>query len=203
MAKGKIKVYEIIFYKDKAGKEPVLEYINELVARTDKDSRVKFKKIMYYIDILEENGKGAGEPYVKPLDGDIWELRPLQDLILFAGWDNNKFILLHYFVKKTQKTPLREIEQAKRNFEDYKRRAAIMANDKGTTWADFKKEIVGKGLLSQEEITENKARVAIVSELIKVRNEKKISQQKFEELESHTWDEVEKQIFMPEATARL
>jgi len=30
-------------------------------------------------------------------------------------------VLLHHFIKKTQKTPLREIEQAKRNLADFLR----------------------------------------------------------------------------------
>lgn len=34
-------------------------------------------------------------------------------------YKNNKFIILHHFIKKTQKTPKREIEQAKRNLQDY------------------------------------------------------------------------------------
>ena len=115
-------MYEIIFYKNKNGKEPILEYIQELDSRTDKDSRIKANKIYDYIDYLAKNGKRAGEPYIKHLDGEIWELRPLRDRILFAAWDGNSFILLHYFMKQTQKTPPREIEQAKRNLADYKER---------------------------------------------------------------------------------
>ena len=38
-------MYEIHFYKDKNGKEPVKEYIAELVAKKDKDSRIKLNKI--------------------------------------------------------------------------------------------------------------------------------------------------------------
>ena len=45
-----------------------------------------------------------GEPFIKHLEGDIWELRPLRDRILFAAWLDDGFILLHHFVKKTQKT---------------------------------------------------------------------------------------------------
>ena len=64
-----------------------------------------------------------GEPTIKKLKGtDIWELRPIKDRILFAYWQDNTFILLHYFIKKTQKTPRREIEQAKRNLADYRER---------------------------------------------------------------------------------
>lgn len=34
---------------------------------------------------------------------EIWELRPLRDRILFAYKDNNKFILLNIFIKKTKR----------------------------------------------------------------------------------------------------
>ena len=43
-------------------------------------------------------------------------------MFLFAAFDNNKFILLSVFTKKTQKTPKREIEKAERLLKDYKRR---------------------------------------------------------------------------------
>jgi len=71
---------------------------------------------------LRAYGIQAGEPYLKHLDGEIWELRPIRDRILFAAWTNDGFILLHHFIKKTQKTPSREVEQAKRELEDFKER---------------------------------------------------------------------------------
>lgn len=116
-------MYEIIFYKDRNGKEPVLEYIRSLDRRTDKDSRVKVNKIYDYIDYLRDAGPQAREPYVKHLDDEIWELRPIRDRILFAAWEGQRFILLHHFVKKTQKTPQREIDRARRNLTDYKERS--------------------------------------------------------------------------------
>lgn len=63
-------------------------------------------------------GTQAGEPYIKHLDGEIWELRPLRDRILFVAWHNGSYVLLHSFMKKTQKTPAREIAQAKRELAD-------------------------------------------------------------------------------------
>lgn len=116
-------MYQIYFYKDKNGKEPVREYINELAARNDKDSRIKLTKIRDYLKILSEYGIMAGEPYVKHLDGDIWELRPIRDRILFAAWNGKSFILLHQFMKQTQKAPPREIAAAKRNLADYRERS--------------------------------------------------------------------------------
>lgn len=114
-------MHEIIFYHDKNGYEPVNAYIDELSTKKDKDSRIKYNKILEYIHILSEKGTTAGEPYMKHLDGEIWELRPLRDRIFFAAWIDNTFILLHHFMKKTQKTPKDEIEKAKRELENFKK----------------------------------------------------------------------------------
>lgn len=114
-------MYEIEFYEDKNGESEIADYIRELnrKASSSKESRVNFHKIVAYFDLLEEFGTRIGEPVTKHLDGDIWELRPLRNRFLYAYYKDNKFIILHHFVKKTQKTPKREIEQAKRNLQDY------------------------------------------------------------------------------------
>ena len=115
-------MHTIIFYHDKNGHEPVKEYIDELSAKNDKNSRIKHDKIIAYIKVLQNYGTIAGEPYLKHIDGDIWELRPLRDRIFFAAWIDDSFLLLHHFVKKSQKTPIREIEKAKRELEDFRKR---------------------------------------------------------------------------------
>lgn len=111
-------MHDIYFYKDRNGNEPVKEYIAELAAKKDKDSRIKLNKIRDYMKTLSVYGTQAGEPYIKHLDGEIWELRPLRDRILFVAWVNGSYVLLHQFMKKTQKTPAREIEKAKRELAD-------------------------------------------------------------------------------------
>lgn len=112
-------MFDIYFYEDKNGNVPILNYIQELSQKTDKDSRINHNKINDYIQILSEYGKTAGEPYIKHIEDDIWELRPIRNRIFFASWTNNSFILLHHFrFKKTPKTPRDEIEQAKRNLKD-------------------------------------------------------------------------------------
>ena len=58
---------------------------------------------MAYLDILEEMGTRVGEPVTKHLDGEIWELRPLKNRFLYAYYKDNKFIILHHFVKKHRK----------------------------------------------------------------------------------------------------
>ena len=118
-------MHEIIFYEDRSGRVPVLEYMQELSKSKSKDSRIKLSKIQDYVKVLREHGTYAGEPFVKHLDGDIWELRPLRDLLLFAGVVGGRFVLLHQFLKRTQKTPAREIEQAKRELADFKERSCL------------------------------------------------------------------------------
>lgn len=111
-------MFKINFYKDANGNEPVAEYIRELSKKSDKDSKVNLNKIHDYIKILSEYGKSAGEPFMKHIDGEIWELRPLRNRIFFVAWNGDGFVLLHHFIKKTQKTPKREIDQAKREYKD-------------------------------------------------------------------------------------
>lgn len=113
---------EIFFYEDRKGRSPVRDYTNALALRNDKNSRIKLKKISYQIQRLEVFGTRAGEPVVKHLRGEIWELRPLRDRILFAAWIGDSFVLLHTFQKTTQQTPPDEIEKAERELADFKER---------------------------------------------------------------------------------
>ena len=55
----------------------------------------------------------------KHIDEDIWELRPGNNRIFYFFCEDNNFVLLHSFRKKSQKTPHREIEKAKTERNDY------------------------------------------------------------------------------------
>lgn len=114
-------MFNIEFYKDRTGKEPIVEYIRELNerAKKSKEHRIRLKKILEYFEVLSQYGTRAGVPYVKHIEGEIWELRPTNDRIFFFYWQEETFVMLHHFIKKTQKTPAREIEQAKRNLADF------------------------------------------------------------------------------------
>ncbi len=113
-------MHKIRFYRDKGGKQPVKEHLEELKKKNDKSSRIRLDKANDYIQILAEYGTTAGEPYMKKVDDkyNIWELRPSSDRILFVAWVNDTFVLLHVFPKKTQKTPEREKERARREVKD-------------------------------------------------------------------------------------
>ncbi len=116
-------MYRITFYEDERGDSDVKDFIRDLDRRagTNKDARINRNKIVAYIDLLEEFGTRIGEPVTKHLDGDIWELCPLSNRILYAYFEDDTFVLLHHFEKKTQTTPKGEIDKAKREIEDYRK----------------------------------------------------------------------------------
>jgi phage-related protein len=118
-------MYTVITYKDRNGNDRVAEYISWLNEKMDasKDARIRYKKIMEYIGQLQAYGTAAGKPAVGHITGtDLWELRPTSDRIFFVRWENNTFVLLHHFIKKSRKTPPREIERAQRNLVDFMER---------------------------------------------------------------------------------
>lgn len=116
-------MYRIELYEDLHGKSEVLEYIEKLQKSCVKNDRIKSKKIAMYFDLLSKYGFSLNEPYIKKININIWELRPLKDRFLFAYCGKNTFIVLSHFIKQTLKTPKSEIEKAIRLLEDYKRRS--------------------------------------------------------------------------------
>ncbi|MCR4609760.1 MAG: type II toxin-antitoxin system RelE/ParE family toxin [Eubacterium sp.] len=115
-------MYDIDFYI-KNDISQVLEFIDNLRQRKDKDkdARVQYTQISSYIQLLADNGtSGLPENIVKHLEDGIWELRPGKNRVfLFFYNHENKYVLLHQFRKKSQKTPAREIKKAKIERLDY------------------------------------------------------------------------------------
>ncbi|MCL2086720.1 MAG: type II toxin-antitoxin system RelE/ParE family toxin [Oscillospiraceae bacterium] len=114
-------MFDVIFYQDKNGNEPIKDLIYELAEKglTSKNERVQATKILAYIKTLKTYGTRAGYPTVKHIRNDLWELRPLDHRVFFFYWKAQTFVLLHHFVKTTKKTPLLEIEQAERLLADH------------------------------------------------------------------------------------
>ena len=119
-------MYEIIFYRSRNGKSEIEQYLDKLAkkAQTSKTDRIKRIKILSYLNALSEYGTRIGQPIVKHIEGNIWELRPLSNRIFFFYWKDNKFVLLHHFIKKSQKTPARELEQARLKLKDFLERSS-------------------------------------------------------------------------------
>ena len=81
-----------------------------------KDIRGSFERIVF---LIESHGiERMREPYVKHLEGPIWEMRMKgRDGIARAAYvtaSGRRIVVVHVFAKKTQKTPRREIETALR-----------------------------------------------------------------------------------------
>jgi len=114
-------MYEVEFYRDKSGKSEIVEYLDDLKVKgeTSKNERVNRDKILAYLIALKQYGTRIGQPVVKHIDGSIWELRPLANRIFFFYWKDNRFVLLHHFIKKTRKTPPQETELARLKMKDF------------------------------------------------------------------------------------
>ena len=82
-------------------------------------------KTLRTIDLLEMNGPLLREPYSKPLENGIFELRTKQgsDItrVLYFFIVGKKAVLTNGFIKKSQKTPKAEKELSKKNKADYER----------------------------------------------------------------------------------
>lgn len=114
-------MYRIEFYEKENGESDVWNFLEELRAAsaTNKDARIQYKQMMLYIQLLEQNGTRMPDNITKHLGDNIWELRPGNNRVFYFYFENDVFVLLHHFRKKSQKTPTREIEQAKAERNDY------------------------------------------------------------------------------------
>lgn len=72
-----------------------------------------------HIQLLQENGTHLPDNITKHLGDNIWELRPGNNRVFYFFFQNDTYVLLHHFRKKSQKTPRREIERAKAEKQDY------------------------------------------------------------------------------------
>lgn len=79
------------------------------------DMRVKFARIVALI--VEHGLENVREPYVKHLEAKFWEMRLSgRDGIaraIYLTASGRRVIILRSFVKKTEKTPHRELELAR------------------------------------------------------------------------------------------
>ena len=114
-------MYIVEFYENTAGKSELWDFLEELRVKSanNKEARIQYKQISLYIQLLQDNGTRLPENITKHLDEDIWELRPGNNRVFYFYYKDDKFVLLHYFHKKSQKTPKREIDRAKAERDDY------------------------------------------------------------------------------------
>ena len=96
------------FYRSAAGREPVRDWLKEVPAAD---------RLILGSDIKDvEFAWPLGLPLVRPLGRELWEVRSTLTQgriarVIFCVADG-QMVLLHGFIKKSQKTPVREIDLA-------------------------------------------------------------------------------------------
>ena len=112
-------MYTIEFYTTKDGKKPAKDFIFTL------DEKMQ-AKMLRNLDLLETNGPTLRIPYSEALEDGIFELRAKESSnitrVFYFFYVGKKAILTNGFVKKSQKTPKRELDLAKKYKADYERR---------------------------------------------------------------------------------
>jgi phage-related protein len=96
--------WQILFYSDKVEQE-TLEFPDKILA-----------KLLHIFEMIEVHGANLGKPYTDSLGDGLFEVRAKgQEGIgrsLFCYTHGKTIIILHSFIKKTQKTPKKELEIA-------------------------------------------------------------------------------------------
>ena len=109
--------FEIVFYKYTKGKNPIEKFLIDLSA----NNRVLVAKTRKGIEQLR-NSSYHKEPLSKHLESGLWELRVRagSDIlrIIYTFRKGRIIILLHIFIKKKQKTPVGELEIARKRLKE-------------------------------------------------------------------------------------
>ena len=92
--------------------ETLDETVDAEVQALPEDMRARFARIA---QLIEEKGlEHVGEPHVKHIEGRIWEMRLKGrrgiSRVLHVTAVGKRMVIVRVFVKKTEKTPRREIE---------------------------------------------------------------------------------------------
>mgnify|MGYP003573020678 FL=1 len=99
---------EVVFYRTESGNEPVRASLQALSKQDKKAIGGDIKTVQY--------GWPIGMPVVRKIDPGLWEIRCRLDKriarILFTV-KGEQMILLHGFIKKSQRTPQADLQLAK------------------------------------------------------------------------------------------
>ena len=114
MARDSAQEVPVRFYRSDTGREPVLDWLRSL----DKEDRRAIG-----LDLMRvQFGWPIGMPLVRSLKGGLWEVRstlPSQRIArLILCLHQQTLVVLHGFIKKTQKTPAEELTLAKRRLKE-------------------------------------------------------------------------------------
>jgi phage-related protein len=104
-------MWRIVFYKDRRGKCPPLEFIEELPI-------VEQAKIRNTLRLLQEFGPHLTMPHARPIKDKLWELRPGGIRLFYFAFIDQQFVILHGYRKQSMKAPEREIATALRRMQE-------------------------------------------------------------------------------------
>ena len=108
--------FDVDFYDLADGTKPAEVFIEGLPPKM-------MAKVLRTIHMLRLNGSELREPYSKHLGDGIFEVRAKAGTdisrVLYFFMFGKKAILTHGFIKKTQKTPIAEIDRAKKYRAEY------------------------------------------------------------------------------------
>jgi phage-related protein len=88
-----------------------------------KDMQARFLRVS---ELLESFGpQHVGMPHVRPLGEKLWEMRLSSPSgigrVIYTAASGRRLVVLHAFVKKTQETPRRAIETARKRAREIKK----------------------------------------------------------------------------------
>jgi phage-related protein len=77
-------------------------------------------KALHFVRLLRHSGYLLRMPYSRPMGDGLFELRVHgeQEVRILYAYRSDKAILLHWFIKKTEETPMREIQMALRHLRE-------------------------------------------------------------------------------------
>jgi len=106
----------VLFYRTKTGSEPVREWLRALPPEDRKTIGDDLKTVQY--------GWPLGMPLIRKLEPGLWEVRSgLQDRnsrVIFTVQEDT-IVLLHGFIKKSQKMPLQDLNLARQRLQSLHR----------------------------------------------------------------------------------
>ena len=108
-------ILTVNFFRTKAGNEPVRDFLRDLTAEDRKQIGEDIKTAQF--------GWPIGMPLIRKLDSGLWEVRShINDGIARVVFTvlGDRMVLLHAFVKKSQKTPANDLNTAKARLKQLK-----------------------------------------------------------------------------------
>ena len=109
-------ILSVVFFQSEAGNEPARDWLKRLTKEEKRSIGEDIKTAQF--------GWPLGMPLIRKIQKDLWEVRTTLAngiaRVLFTV-DGDCMILLHGFIKKSQKTPEHELKTALARLASYRR----------------------------------------------------------------------------------